>query len=450
MSGIAEVLLNLGYEVSGSDLATSPVVRRLKRLGAKVTIGHRARNVERADVVVISSAVQPDNVEVVEARRAGMPVIPRAEMLAELMRMKYGVAVAGSHGKTSTTTMIAAVLHGCGLDPTIVVGGRVSSLGSGARLGKGELMVAEADESDGSFLKLQPTVAVVTNIDREHLDHYRDLDEIKETFVQFLARIPFYGAAVLCLDDANVQSILPRLERRYVTYGFSGQADLQATDLVLKGFTARYDVRSHGRRLGQVRLPAPGRHSVLNSLAALAVGMEFGLDFSRMAEQLEVFKGADRRFQLRGKARDVMVVDDYGHHPAEILATLEAAREAFGRRLVVAFQPHRFSRTQALEEEFLRSFNEADVLVVTEIYPAGEAPIPGITGRRLAEGIERHGHRDVTYVEALEDVAGILARRVRAGDLVLTLGAGSIWRAGTALLKLLGGSAARSRKGAPS
>jgi len=448
MSGIAEVLLNLGYDVSGSDLFETPVTRNLRKLGATVAIGHAAGHVAGADVVVISSAVHEDNTEVVEARRQGMPVIRRAEMLAELMRMKYGVAVAGSHGKTSTTSMIATVLHGCGLDPTVVVGGRLSKLRSGARLGKGELMVAEADESDGSFLKLKPTVAVVTNIDREHLDHYKDLEEIKEVFIQFLARIPFYGSAVLCLDDPNVQSILPKLERRHVSYGFSGQADFQATDVVLKGFTARYEARHRGRALGEVRLSVPGRHSVLNSLPAIAVGMEFGLDFARIVPHLKRFKGADRRFHLQGETRDIMVVDDYGHHPVEVMTTLAAAREGFGRRLVVAFQPHRYTRTRALSGEFSRAFNQADVLVVTEVYPAGEPPIPGVTGETLTAAIKRHGHRDVTYVPSLEDVAPELARRAQPGDMVITLGAGSIWRAGGALLKLLEHPARPSRKGA--
>ena len=452
MSGIAEVLLNLGYEISGSDLADSPAIRRLRKLGAKVQIGHAPENVVGTDVVVTSSALKEYNVEVLEARRIGLPVVPRVEMLAELMRMKYGVAVAGSHGKTSTTSMIAEVLHGCGLDPTIVVGGRISTLGSGARLGKGELMLAEADESDGSFLKLKPTVAVVTNIDREHLDHYRDLDQIKEAFVQFLSRIPFYGAAVLCLADPGVQSILPRVEKRCLTYGFSGQSDLQAGQVVLKGFGARYVVRFRGQRLGQVHLSVPGTHSVLNSLAAIAVGMEFGIGFAKIAPHLESFKGADRRFQLRGEVRDIVVVDDYGHHPTEIIATLAAAREGFGRRLVVAFQPHRYTRTQALASEFNRCFNQADVLIVTEVYPAGEAPIPGVTGQVLTQGIKRHGHRDATYVESLDEVAPELARRARPGDMVITLGAGSISRAGEALLKLLGSSssAARSRRGARS
>ena len=443
MSGIAEVLLNLGYEVSGSDLSDSPVVRRLRKLGASIEIGHNPDQVEGADVVVVSSAVQPDNPEAAEARRRGLPVIPRAEMLAELMRMKYGVAVAGSHGKTSTTAMIARVLQS--LDPTVVIGGRVSALGSGARVGGGELMVAEADESDGSFLKLKPTVAVVTNIDREHLDHYRDLEQIKDTFVQFLSRIPFYGSAVLCVDDANVQSILPRLERRHVTYGFSGQADFQAQAVALKGFTARYEARFRGARLGPVTLSVPGRHSVLNSLAAVAVGMEFGVGFTDIAHRLEEFHGADRRFQLRGEANGIMVVDDYGHHPAEVSATLAAAREGLRRRLVVVFQPHRYSRTQALVEEFSVCFNQADVLLVTDIYPAGEAPIPGVTGAWLADAIRAHGHRDVTYVASLDDVPAEVAQRLHPGDLVLTLGAGSIWRAGEALLARLSGTRASGK-----
>jgi UDP-N-acetylmuramate--alanine ligase len=435
MSGIAEVLLNLGYQVTGSDLAAADPVRRLRRLGARIRIGHDAAHVGRADVVVTSSAIGPANVEVREARRLGVPVIARAEMLAELMRVKYGIAVAGSHGKTTTTSMIASVLGGCGLDPTIVVGGRVGALRSNAKLGRGELMVAEADESDGSFLRLKPTIAVVTNIDREHLDHYRDLAEIQEAFVAFLSQVPFYGLAVLCTEDAGVRRILPRVERRLVTYGFRSGADLSATGVRLSGFGCTYTARRGGKPIGTVTLRVPGRHSVLNSLAAVAVGLECDLPFRRIARALAGFSGVDRRFQLRGERGGVMVVDDYGHHPAEIEATLAAARDSLGRRIVVVFQPHRYSRTQALADEFHRAFSRADSVVVTEIYPAGELPIPGVSGRALADGIAAAGHRDVRFEADLERIPSLLEQITSSGDLVITLGAGSVWKAGEAFLK---------------
>jgi UDP-N-acetylmuramate--alanine ligase len=356
-------------------------------------------------------------------------------MLAELMRMKYGVAVAGSHGKTTTTSMIAAVLDGCGLDPTIIVGGRVGSLHANARLGKGELMVAEADESDGSFLRLKPTLAVVTNIDREHLDHYKDLEEIKDTFVAFLNRVPFYGASFLCIDDPGVRAILPRLERRHVSYGFSEGADFTAADVRLEGLTGAYTARRGGKRLGRVTLRVPGRHNVLNSLAAIAVGVELDQPFAKIARALAGFTGVDRRFQLRGETGGIMVVDDYGHHPAEIAATLTAAKDGLRRRLIVVFQPHRYSRTHALADEFHRAFDRADAVVVTSIYPAGEAPIPGVSGESLAAGIAAQGHPDVRYEADLAKIPALLQSLARPGDVVLTLGAGSVWKAGEAFLK---------------
>ena len=437
MSGIAEVLLNLGYGVTGSDLVASAATRRLEELGGRMAVGHSARNVKGADVVVVSSAVAPGNVEVAEARRLQVPVIPRAEMLAELMRMKYGVAIAGSHGKTSTTCMVAQILSGSNLDPTIVIGGRLEILGSNAKMGKGDLLVAEADESDGSFLHLSPTIAVVTNIDAEHLDHYGSLDRLQDAFVDFLNKVPFYGTGIVCLDDPRIREILPRLERKIVTYGLSGSPDLKADGIEVKEFTSRYEVSCKGKSLGRVELKVPGRHSISNSLAAFGVALELDLPFDWIASHLSRFRGADRRFQLKGEVKGILVIDDYGHHPAEILATLLAARRGWDRRTVVVFQPHRYSRARALHDEFARCFENADVLAVTDIYPAGETPIPGVSGESLAEAIRRQGHRDVTLVRDLKDVPGFLISRVQPGDMVITLGAGSVWRAGEEFLRQL-------------
>jgi len=436
MSGIAEVLINLGYQVTGSDLEEGPTVHRLRALGGTVQRGHRAENVGDADVVVLSSAVKPDNPEAVEARRRQIPVIPRAEMLAELMRLKHGVAIAGSHGKTTTTSMVATVLSGAGLDPTIVIGGRLGILGSNAKLGRGDLLIAEADESDGSFLRLNPTLAVVTNIDAEHLDHYGTLGRLQQAFVDFLNKVPFYGCGIVCLDEPRILEVLPSLTRRVVTYGFSEKADLSATAIELKGFHAAFDVRLQGRALGRVRLQVPGRHSVANALAAIAVGLDLEVPFATIAEHLFAFRGADRRFQLKGEAAGIMVIDDYGHHPVEILATLQAARNGWGRRTVVVFQPHRYSRVKALLHEFAGAFEGADVLAVTDIYPAGEAPIPGVTAESVSRAIKERGHRDVTLVRDLKDVPAWLMERAREGDMVITLGAGSVYKAGDQFLML--------------
>ena len=435
MSGIAEVLVNLGYPVSGSDIASSPVTARLKKLGARIHLGHRASFVRDVDVVVVSSAVGPDNPELVEARLRKIPVIPRAEMLAELMRMSYGIAVAGAHGKTTTTGMIAEVLSTAGLDPTVVIGGRIGALGSGAKLGKGEMMVAEADESDGSFLKMKPTIAVVTNIDREHLDHYSDLAAIRDAFVAFLSRVPFYGAAVVCLDDANVRDILPRLDRKVVTYGLSSEADVGASDIEASGFEISFTARRHRARLGKVALQVPGRHSVYNSLAAIAVGLELDIPFRTIVAALARFRGADRRFEKKGTAFGAMVVDDYGHHPTEILATLQAVREGFGARTIVVFQPHRFTRTRALLEEFGGAFFLADRVIVTDIYPAGETAIPGVDGAAVADSLVRHGHPAVVMEPRLDQVPRLVKSMVRPGDIVLTLGAGDVWKVGETLVK---------------
>jgi UDP-N-acetylmuramate--alanine ligase len=436
MSGIAEVLLNLGYTVSGSDLKRSAVTDRLQSLGARVAEGHHPAHVAGADVVVTSTAARLDNPEVLEARRVGIPVIPRAEMLAELMRLKYGVAVAGSHGKTTTTSMVAMVLDRGGLDPTVVVGGRLAVLGSGARLGRGDFMVAEADESDRSFLKLTPTVAVVTNIDREHLDTYKDLADIQEAFVGFVNKVPFYGAAVLCLDDAPVQDILPRVERRVVTYGLSPQAQVSARDVVMRPGGSSFTATEGGRAVGTINVPVPGAHNVLNSLAAVAVGLDLELPFDKIRAGLEAFTGVDRRFQVRGEAGGVLVVDDYGHHPTEIRATLETLRDLAGsRRTVVLFQPHRYTRTQHLWDEFARAFHQADVVLLADIYPASEEPIAGVSSEVLAEAVARRGHRQATYAGDLKAATEQLVREVRPGDVVLTLGAGSVWMAGEELLR---------------
>jgi UDP-N-acetylmuramate--alanine ligase len=435
MSGIAEVLLNLGYRVTGSDLKRSPVTERLVACGACIAEGHSAEQLGDAHVVVTSTAVRGDNPEVVEARRRGIPVIPRAEMLAELMRLKYGIAVAGAHGKTTTTSMVALVLDRGGLDPTVVVGGRLGVLGSGARLGKGDFMVAEADESDRSFLKLTPTIAVVTNIDREHLDAYRDLLDIQEAFLAFLNKVPFYGACVLCLDDAPVQDVLPRVERRVVSYGLSPQARVCVRELELGPSGSTYTAVADGQALGKVALAVPGAHNVANSLAAVAVGLDLGIGFDAIRAGLESFTGVDRRFQVRGEAGGVLVIDDYGHHPTEIRATLEALRRRAGaRRTVVLFQPHRFTRTRALWDEFCKAFHQADVLLLTDIYPASEEPIPGISAEGLARAIGEHGHRQVAWAGDLRSAGERLAQEVREGDVVLTLGAGSVWTAGEELL----------------
>ena len=436
MSGIAEILLNLGYRVTGSDQRRNETVERLEQLGAKVYVGHDASHLEGAHVVVYSSAVARENVEVQVARQRAIPTIPRAEMLAELMRLKYGIAIAGTHGKTTTTSLVGVVLAEGRYDPTIVVGGRVTNLGSNARLGQGEYLVAEADESDGSFLKLAPTIAVVTTIDAEHLDHYGSLEAIREAFVAFVNKVPFYGSAVLCLDEPNIQMLMPRLEKRIITYGLESGADLVARRLHLSGMTSRFEVFQRGSLLGECTLQIPGRHNVLNALAALGVGLDLEIPFVTIQKALAGFTGVQRRFQIRGRARGVTVVDDYGHHPAEIRATLAAAKAGFECRVVTVFQPHRYTRTQHLRQEFLTAFNQTDVLIVMDIYPAGEAPIPGVTGEDLAEGIRAHGHRNVTYLGSDRTrVLAHLAEITRPGDLVLTLGAGDVSQLGPELLK---------------
>src|SRR5438477_6880935 len=438
MSGIAEILLNLGYRVTGSDLRRSESIERLETLGAKVFIGHEALHVEGAHVVVYSSAVARDNVEIQAARRRAIPVIPRAEMLAELMRLKYGIAVAGTHGKTTTTSMIGAVLAEGRYDPTIIVGGRVTSLGSNVRLGQGDFLVAEADESDGSFLKLAPTLAVVTTVDAEHLDHYGTLEAIREAFVRFVNKVPFYGSAVLCLDQPNIQMLIPRIEKRIITYGLESSADLVARRLSLSGMTSRFEVYQRGGLLGECTLQIPGRHNVLNALAAIGVGLEIEIPFVTVERALAGFAGVQRRFQIRGRAAGVTVVDDYGHHPAEIRATLAAAKAGFDCRTVTVFQAHRYTRTRDLKTEFLTAFNQADVLVVMDIYPAGEPPIPGVSAEDLAEGIRAHGHRNVTFLGSdRARIVEYVTEISRPGDLIVTLGAGDVSQLGPDILRRL-------------
>ncbi len=438
MSGIAEILLQLGFTISGSDLKLSPVTERLARLGARVYEGHDPAHVAGARALVVSSAVPPDNPEVLEARRLQIPVITRGEMLAELMRLKYGVAVAGSHGKTTTTAMLAFVLERAGLDPTVVVGGRLQAFGgSNARIGRSVLLVVEADESDGSFLKLAPILAVVTNIDREHLDHYRSLEEILDAFTEFANRVPFYGAAVMCLDDDNIQRILPRVRRRIVTYGTRAQAEFEIRDIETAPFASRFRLRRRGEDLGEFRLRLPGRHNILNAAAATAAAVELGVQPAAAQEALADFAGVERRFQVRGQAGGVTVIDDYGHHPAEIQATLAAARQCGYERLLVLFQPHRYTRTFHLMEEFARCFYEADQVFVLDIYAASEAPIEGVHAETLAERMREHGHRHVEYVGTIERAVEAVLAQARAGDAVLTLGAGNVWQAGELILESL-------------
>jgi UDP-N-acetylmuramate--alanine ligase len=440
MSGIAEVLANLGFRVSGSDLKSSSVTERLQSLGVECREGHAAENVGDAHVVVRSTAVREDNPEIVEARRRSIPVIPRAEMLAELMRLKsQTVAVAGSHGKTTTTSMVATVLGYANLDPTFVVGGVVGAYRSNARLGKSDLMVVEADESDRSFLMLTPTIAVVTNIDREHMDYYKDMTDVRKCFEDFVNKVPFYGAAILCLDDPHVQAVIPHVERRRVTYGLSAQADVSAHGIRFDGgFGSSFTVWRGDAAIGDVTLRVPGLHNVYNSLAAICVALELEIPFEQIANALTEFTGAERRFQRKGEEAGVLVVDDYGHHPTEVKATLAAAKiGSAGRRIVVLFQPHRYTRTHDLMEEFARSFNNADVLFVTDIYAASEDPIEGVTAEALTEAIKSYGHKNAQAVGALDGAVEILREQVRAGDLVITLGAGTITRVGDQLLKLL-------------
>ncbi|WP_394826418.1 UDP-N-acetylmuramate--L-alanine ligase [Pendulispora albinea] len=453
MSGLAEIVRTMEFEVSGSDRKPNEITHRLETLGVTFREGHAAENVEGADVVVYSSAIRFDNPELTHARALEIPIISRGELLAELMRVKYTVAIAGSHGKTTTTSMVATVLRAAGLDPTVVVGGKVNALGSNARLGAGDLFVAEADESDGSFLRLAPTIGVVTNIDPEHLDHYGTFDKVKAAFVEFANRTPFYGLSVLCLDHPHVQEVLPSISRRHVTYGVSRQADYRASNVRYEGLATRFECQRRGQPLGEFTVRMPGAHNVLNALAVIAVADELEIPLDVTRDAIASFHGVQRRFTVLGvpevvkddRRGDVMIVDDYGHHPAEIEATLDAAQRGFDRRVVVAFQPHRYTRTHVLFEEFTRAFNKADVLLVTEVYPAGESPIEGASGESLAHAIRAHGHHAVRYVADKKDMAAELREVIEPGDLVIALGAGDINASARELCAMLseGSSAGR-------
>ncbi len=439
MSGIAELLLNLGYKVSGSDLHSTGITKNLARLGGSIYQGHDGAWIEGASVVVTSSAISADNPEVVRAKETGVPVIMRAEMLAELMRLKkYGIAIAGSHGKTSTTSMVSWMLSYAGLDPTIVIGGKVDALGGNAKLGEGEFLVAEADESDGSFLKLSPVLEVITNIDLEHLDYYRDLDHIKDTFLQFIDKIPFYGAAIICLDDPSIADILPAIKKRTITYGMTPQSDLYAENITWQDGRVHFTVKNATGELGSLHIAPPGMHNVYNALAVVCVGLELELPFAKIQGALQSFAGVQRRMQKKGEVDGISVVDDYGHHPTEIRATLAAIKQAWPeKRLVVLFQPHRYSRTKALFKEFQTCFHRADYLVMTDIYAASEQPLEGVTSESLLAATMHHGQRNTRYIGKLYSMAGELLPMLKSGDLVLTLGAGNIVRVGEELLDLL-------------
>jgi UDP-N-acetylmuramate--alanine ligase len=437
MSGIAELLVNLGYHISGSDLRKTEVTEHLSDIGGRIFLGHRPQNINGADVVVFSSAVKGDNAEIVEAGERSIPVIPRAEMLAQLMRLKYGVAVAGAHGKTTTTNMIGSILTKGGLDPTVIIGGRLNQWGgSNARLGSSDFLVAEADESDGSFLALSPSMAVITNIDYEHIDFYRSMDNLRKTFVDFINKVPFFGRAILCLDDKEVQGLIPKLTKSYLTYGLSPQSDIRASEIEKEGLNTSFDVIFKDTLMGKINICIPGDHNVLNALAAVAVGLELDIDFEYIKEGLKGLGGLRRRFEIKDERGGIIFLDDYGHHPTEIVATITTAKECWpDRRLVLIFQPHRYTRTKALWDKFVIAFNQADFLVITPIYGAGEEPIPGVDSRALYQGIKDHGHRAVNFCPAKEDVISLLLDEMRPGDLVLTLGAGDINLVGTELLK---------------
>ncbi len=439
MSSIAEVLLNRGYHVTGSDLHSTEVTRRLESLGAGIYEKHSAENVEDADVVVHSSAIRvKSNPETLEAERRRIPIIPRAVMLGELMRMKYGICIAGTHGKTTTTSITGLVVSEGGFDPTIIVGGKVTVFGSNAVAGEGDIIIIEADEYDRTFLRLTPSIAVITNIEADHLDIYKNLDEIKQAFVQFANSVPFFGVAILCLDDPTVQEIVSQIDRRVLTYGTSRQAELRAENIVQDGLETRFDVIAGTERLGDVTIKAPGLHNVRNALASIAVARELEIDFDHVKRALQKYSGVQRRFQEVGQINDILVIDDYAHHPTEIVATLEAASSGWpDRRIVTVFQPHLYSRTRDFKEEFARSFFNSDVLIITEIYPAREEPIPGIDGDMLAELVRRYGHRGVHYVADKEDLAEYMLGVVQPGDTVITMGAGDIYRYGQQFVEAL-------------
>lgn len=438
MSGIAEVLHNLGYEVTGSDVRESDTTNRLRRLGITVYIGHDGENIDHAHVVVISSAVSPENPEVIEARRRSVPVIRRAEMLAELGRLKYGVLVAGAHGKTTTTSLIATIFGEGGLDPTVVIGGKLNAMGSNARLGQGDYIVAEADESDGSFLKLNPTIAVITNIDKEHMEYFKDLDILKHAFLSFINKIPFYGIAVVCMENKHVGDLIPAIERKILTYGLSDNADIYARDIRHSGTRMSFEPVCKGKALGTFTIPIPGLHNVLNSLAAIAVSLELQIPPQVIARALGNFGGIHRRFEPKGETRGIRFFDDYGHHPSEVSATLKAARECFpDNRLLVLFQPHRYTRTRDLMDEFASSFGSADKLFLMDIYAAGEQPIEGISSEGLLQDIRSAGFGDVRYIPDRRKMADTILSELKPGDVLITLGAGDVYKMGEEILKEL-------------
>ena len=437
MSGIAEILLNLGFTITGSDLCFTEVTERLVSLGAVIYTGHSEKHVKNCDVVVYSSAVKQDNPEIVAARERKIPVIGRAEMLAELMRMKYGICIAGTHGKTTTTSMTGQVLTKGKIDPTIIVGGRVADFGGGAKVGRSHYLVLEADEYDRTFLKLTPVIVAVTNIDLEHLDCYRDMDDIQEAFIQFVNKVPFFGSVILCIDDTGVQSIIPRVERKIITYGISRQADIRAENITFNGMRTVFDVVGFGIRLGEVTLSVPGVHNVRNALAAITLGRKMGVGFEDAAEALADFRTVSRRFELKGEVTGVTVIDDYAHHPTEIIATLEGVRSGFDRRIIAIFQPHLYSRTRDFYKDFGRAFMNSDVLIVTDIYPSRETPIEGISGKLVSEAAQAAGHHNVLYIEKRTRLAQVVADMVKEGDMVITFGAGDINRTANELLELL-------------
>ena len=438
MSAIAELLLGLGYRVSGSDLNTSDITHRLQELGATIHNGHHPDQIKEASVIVTSTAISQDNPEVTAAREQGIPIIPRAEMLAELMRIKYAIAISGAHGKTSTTSMVAHILDRAGLDPTVVIGGLLKHLNTNALQGQGDYIVAEADESDGSFLKYTPAIAAVTNIDLEHLDYYTGIEDIKSKFKQFINSVPFYGLAVVCLDNEHIQDILPDIRVRYTTFGLTAQADLRAQDIEFEGIKSLFMVVHHGTALGRIRLNLSGRHNISNALAAIAISLELNISFSTIKRALEDIDGVKRRLEIKGDTKGILVMDDYGHHPTEIKATLKAIRESRpGKRVVVIFQPHRYSRTQALFDAFTRAFYQSDILIVLPIYAASETPIKGVSSQTLCQGIKAHGHKKVHYVDGVDPCLAMLVDTVKPNDLVLTLGAGDVYRLGETFVQNL-------------
>ena len=437
MSGIAEVLNNMGYEITGSDISNSKIIERLRKQGVKINIGHKKSNVKERDVVVISSAIKKDNVEVLQAHKEKIPVIQRAVMLAELMRLKYGIAVVGSHGKTTTTSMVSTVLSHGGFDPTIVVGGRIQTLDSNARLGKGKFMVVEADESDGSFQKLSPVITVLTNIDEEHLDHYKSIENLEYSFLEFLNKIPFYGLAVACIESTRVNSIIKNFIKPLLTYGFSKEANLYAENILIKGFSTVFTVKFNGKKLGKIELKVPGRHNALNALASIGIGLELGMKFKDIQQGLREFKGIERRLQLKGDERGIKVIDDYGHHPQEIKATIDSLKEAFSVQPGVIFQPHRFSRTKLLFKDFVEVLSEIKKLYVLDIYPAGERPINKINSKLLVQEINKKSNTKAQYVNDPEELIPIITKKLKYGQIVLTTGAGNVWKYGEKLVEEL-------------